>query len=81
MLRDIELELMCEEQERKHSTPAVLNATDDMMTEYLMLGLEIKGQQCMFIYFFTSTALCLAFVLDANLLLTCSPTDTPPQRN
>ncbi|KAJ7797241.1 hypothetical protein B0H14DRAFT_3493974 [Mycena olivaceomarginata] len=45
-LRDVELELTREEQERERSTFTVLNAADDTMTEYLMLGLEIEGQQC-----------------------------------
>ncbi|KAJ7756133.1 hypothetical protein B0H14DRAFT_2635188 [Mycena olivaceomarginata] len=43
-LRDVELELMREEQERERSTPTVLNTADDTATEYLMLGLEIEGQ-------------------------------------
>ncbi|KAJ7799448.1 hypothetical protein B0H14DRAFT_3886073 [Mycena olivaceomarginata] len=44
-VREIELELMREEQEREHSSAAVPEAADDTMAEYLMLGLEIEGQQ------------------------------------
>ncbi|KAJ7336983.1 hypothetical protein DFH08DRAFT_964940 [Mycena albidolilacea] len=45
MLRDIEMELVREEQERERNPTAVREATDDMMIEYLMLGVEIEGQQ------------------------------------
>ncbi|KAJ7831464.1 hypothetical protein B0H14DRAFT_3464063 [Mycena olivaceomarginata] len=44
-LRDVELELTREEQERELASAAVRDATEDTMTEYLMLGLEIEGQQ------------------------------------
>ncbi|KAJ7729886.1 hypothetical protein B0H14DRAFT_3518191 [Mycena olivaceomarginata] len=44
-LRDIELELVREEQERERNSTAVREATDDTMIEYLMLGVEIEGQQ------------------------------------
>ncbi|KAJ7692492.1 hypothetical protein B0H14DRAFT_3531468 [Mycena olivaceomarginata] len=44
-LRDVELELMHEEQERERRSSAALSASDDTLTEYLMLGLEIEGQQ------------------------------------
>ncbi|KAJ7731187.1 hypothetical protein B0H14DRAFT_3517920 [Mycena olivaceomarginata] len=44
-LRDVELELMHEEQERECRSSAALSASDDTLTEYLMLGLEIEGQQ------------------------------------
>ncbi|KAF8139162.1 hypothetical protein K438DRAFT_1996294 [Mycena galopus ATCC 62051] len=44
-LRDIELELMREEQTRELASAAVRDATEETMTEYLMLGLEIEGQQ------------------------------------
>ncbi|KAJ7861829.1 hypothetical protein B0H14DRAFT_3445083 [Mycena olivaceomarginata] len=44
-LRDVELELMREEQERESSTSASLDADDDTMIEYLMLGLVIEAQQ------------------------------------
>ncbi|KAJ7820068.1 hypothetical protein B0H14DRAFT_3472556 [Mycena olivaceomarginata] len=43
-LRDVELELMHEEQERERRSSAALSASDDTLTEYLMLGLEIEGQ-------------------------------------
>jgi hypothetical protein len=36
---------MRDEQEREHSSAAVPEAADDTMAEYLMLGLEIEGQQ------------------------------------
>ncbi|KAJ7786999.1 hypothetical protein B0H14DRAFT_2629889 [Mycena olivaceomarginata] len=41
----VELELMHEEQERERRSSAALSASDDTLTEYLMLGLEIEGQQ------------------------------------
>ncbi|KAJ7803737.1 hypothetical protein B0H14DRAFT_3487098 [Mycena olivaceomarginata] len=44
-LRDIELELICEEQERERSSAAAAEAGEDTMTGFLMLGLEIEGQQ------------------------------------
>ncbi|KAJ7888055.1 hypothetical protein B0H14DRAFT_3430251 [Mycena olivaceomarginata] len=44
-LRDVELELMREEKERESSTSASLDADDDTMIEYLMLGLVIEAQQ------------------------------------
>ncbi|KAJ7691679.1 hypothetical protein B0H14DRAFT_3531790, partial [Mycena olivaceomarginata] len=44
-LRDVELELTREEQDRERSAPAEHDASDDTMTQYLMLGLEIEGQQ------------------------------------
>jgi hypothetical protein len=47
-LREIELELVREEQERERSSAAVREATDDTMIEYLMLGVEIEGQQCVY---------------------------------
>jgi hypothetical protein len=47
-LWDIELELTREEQEREHVSAVVQDAAEDTMTEYLMLGLEIEGQQCVF---------------------------------
>ncbi|KAJ7315538.1 hypothetical protein DFH08DRAFT_971894 [Mycena albidolilacea] len=45
-LKDIELELTREEQEREQGSSVVPEADEDTMIEYLMLGLEIKGQQC-----------------------------------
>jgi hypothetical protein len=48
-LREIELELVREEQECERSSAAVREATDDTMIEYLMLGVEIEGQQCVYI--------------------------------
>jgi hypothetical protein len=51
-LRDVELELMREEQERELASAAVRDATEDTMTEYLMLGLEIEGQQYVFFFSF-----------------------------
>jgi hypothetical protein len=51
-LRDVELELTREEQERELASAAVRDATEDMMTEYLMLGLEIEGQQYVFFFSF-----------------------------
>ncbi|KAJ7701736.1 hypothetical protein B0H14DRAFT_3527423 [Mycena olivaceomarginata] len=44
-LRDIELELVREEQERERSSEGAADAGEDTMTGYLMLGLEIEGQQ------------------------------------
>ncbi|KAJ7791305.1 hypothetical protein B0H14DRAFT_3500649 [Mycena olivaceomarginata] len=44
-LRDVELELMHVEQERERRSSAALSTSDDTLTEYLMLGLEIEGQQ------------------------------------
>ncbi|KAJ7763898.1 hypothetical protein B0H14DRAFT_3510550 [Mycena olivaceomarginata] len=44
-LRDIKLELTREEQEREHAFAVMRDAAKDTMTEYLMLGLEIEGQQ------------------------------------
>ncbi|KAJ7763263.1 hypothetical protein B0H14DRAFT_3510637 [Mycena olivaceomarginata] len=44
-LREIKLELVREEQEHERSSTAVREATDDTMIEYLMLGVEIEGQQ------------------------------------
>ncbi|KAJ7862664.1 hypothetical protein B0H14DRAFT_3444602 [Mycena olivaceomarginata] len=44
-LRDIELELVREEQDWERNSTAVREATDDTMIEYLMLGVEIEGQQ------------------------------------
>jgi hypothetical protein len=49
-LREIELELVREEQERERSSAAVREGTDDTMIEYLMLGVEIEGQQCVYIF-------------------------------
>ncbi|KAF7361555.1 CxC2 domain-containing protein [Mycena sanguinolenta] len=44
-LREIELELMREEQERERTSTTAHDATEETMTEYLMLGLGIEGQQ------------------------------------
>ncbi|KAF8195150.1 hypothetical protein K438DRAFT_1968480 [Mycena galopus ATCC 62051] len=44
-LRDIELELMREEQARELASTMVHDATEETRTEYLMLELEIEGQQ------------------------------------
>ncbi|KAJ7788499.1 hypothetical protein B0H14DRAFT_2398363, partial [Mycena olivaceomarginata] len=44
-LREVELELMREEQEREHASAVVREASEGTMTEYLMLGLEVEGQQ------------------------------------
>ncbi|KAJ7868760.1 hypothetical protein B0H14DRAFT_2572191 [Mycena olivaceomarginata] len=44
-LKDIELELTREEQEREQGSSVVPEADEDTMIEYLMLGLEIEGQQ------------------------------------
>ncbi|KAJ6448526.1 hypothetical protein C8R45DRAFT_947906 [Mycena sanguinolenta] len=44
-LREIELELMREEQERERVSTTVREATEETMIEYLMLGLGIEGQQ------------------------------------
>jgi hypothetical protein len=77
-LRDVELELMCEEQEHECSTSTVLNAADDTMTEYLMLGPEIEGQQCVFLFIFSlyssSLSLCIRRQLAADLLANRHPT-------
>ncbi|KAF8177825.1 hypothetical protein K438DRAFT_1769922 [Mycena galopus ATCC 62051] len=45
-MRDIELELMGEEQQREHSSSTVRDHREETMTEYLVFGLEIEGQQC-----------------------------------
>ncbi|KAJ7302498.1 hypothetical protein DFH08DRAFT_918916 [Mycena albidolilacea] len=45
-LKDVKLELMREDQEHEQASAAVPEAADETMTEYLMLGLEIEGQQC-----------------------------------
>ncbi|KAJ7321807.1 hypothetical protein DFH08DRAFT_818177 [Mycena albidolilacea] len=44
-LRDIELELAWEEKERERVSAIVRDAAENTMTEYLILGLEIEGQQ------------------------------------
>ncbi|KAF8141070.1 hypothetical protein K438DRAFT_1636267 [Mycena galopus ATCC 62051] len=44
-LREIELELMQEEQERERAATVVCDAGEETMTEYLMLGLDIEDQQ------------------------------------
>ncbi|KAJ7776669.1 hypothetical protein B0H14DRAFT_3508251 [Mycena olivaceomarginata] len=44
-LREIELELAREEEKTERASATVRDATDGTMTEYLMLGLEIEGQQ------------------------------------
>ncbi|KAJ6471042.1 hypothetical protein C8R45DRAFT_1218231 [Mycena sanguinolenta] len=44
-IRDIELELACEEQEHEHASTAVRDVTEETMAEYLMLGLGIEDQQ------------------------------------
>ncbi|KAJ7352102.1 hypothetical protein DFH08DRAFT_805383 [Mycena albidolilacea] len=64
-LRDVELELMCEEQECERSTPVVLNTANNTATEYWILGLEIEGQQCI---------LCARHQLAADLLTKRHPT-------
>jgi hypothetical protein len=42
-LQTVELELMREEQEREQVSTLVRDTAEDTMTEYLILGLEIKG--------------------------------------
>ncbi|KAF8133498.1 hypothetical protein K438DRAFT_2128575 [Mycena galopus ATCC 62051] len=44
-MRDIELELMREEQQRERNSSAVRDHREETMTEYLVFGLEIEGQQ------------------------------------
>ncbi|KAJ7862390.1 hypothetical protein B0H14DRAFT_3444766 [Mycena olivaceomarginata] len=44
-LRDIELELIREEQERERTSAAGVDNGEDTMTGFVMLGLEIEGQQ------------------------------------
>ncbi|KAF8178780.1 hypothetical protein K438DRAFT_1769237 [Mycena galopus ATCC 62051] len=44
-LREIKLQLMLEEQERERNAAAARDHMEETMTEYLMLGLEIEGQQ------------------------------------
>ncbi|KAF7349558.1 CxC2 domain-containing protein [Mycena sanguinolenta] len=44
-LRDIELELMREEQELERTSATVRDTTQETMTEYLVLALGIEGQQ------------------------------------
>jgi hypothetical protein len=51
-LWDVELELTREEQERELASAAVRDAAKGTMTEYLMLGLEIEGQQYVFFFSF-----------------------------
>ncbi|KAF7378027.1 CxC2 domain-containing protein [Mycena sanguinolenta] len=58
-LCDIELELVREEQELERTSATARDAAQEMMTEYLMLALGIKGQQCQ---------------LSADLLANRSPT-------
>ncbi|KAF7335066.1 hypothetical protein MVEN_02257100 [Mycena venus] len=45
-LREIELELTHKEEEWEQVSTAVPAPTEETMTEYLMLGLEIEAQQC-----------------------------------
>ena len=45
-LREIELELLGEDHERERNSGDIRGAAEETMTEYLMLGLEIEGQQC-----------------------------------
>ncbi|KAF7340634.1 C2H2-type domain-containing protein [Mycena sanguinolenta] len=44
-VRDIELELLREEHEKERTSAIPRDASEETMTEYLMLGLEIEGQQ------------------------------------
>ncbi|KAJ7718092.1 hypothetical protein B0H14DRAFT_2412596, partial [Mycena olivaceomarginata] len=44
-LKEIELELMRKEQAKEHESGTVSGASDETMTEFLMLGLEVEGQQ------------------------------------
>jgi hypothetical protein len=44
------LELVRKEQDREHNSTAVRKATNDTMIEYLMLGVEIEGQQCVSVF-------------------------------
>ncbi|KAJ7773541.1 hypothetical protein B0H14DRAFT_3095985 [Mycena olivaceomarginata] len=44
-LQEIELELAREEEKTEHASATVRDAMDGTMTEYLMPGLEIEGQQ------------------------------------
>ncbi|KAJ7822205.1 hypothetical protein B0H14DRAFT_2370859, partial [Mycena olivaceomarginata] len=44
-LREIELELAREEEKTEHASATAQDVADGTMTEYLMLGLEIEGQQ------------------------------------
>ncbi|KAF7353185.1 CxC2 domain-containing protein [Mycena sanguinolenta] len=44
-LREIELELLREEHENERKSGVVRSVAEETMTEYLMLGLEIEGQQ------------------------------------
>ncbi|KAJ7796028.1 hypothetical protein B0H14DRAFT_2391100 [Mycena olivaceomarginata] len=44
-LREIELQLAREEQERERLSSVAQDAAEDTMTGYLMLGLELEGQQ------------------------------------
>ncbi|KAF7377997.1 CxC2 domain-containing protein [Mycena sanguinolenta] len=44
-LCEIELELLCEEQANERKSGVVRGVAEATMTEYLMLGLEIEGQQ------------------------------------
>ncbi|KAJ7353097.1 hypothetical protein DFH08DRAFT_692196, partial [Mycena albidolilacea] len=58
-LKEIELELMREEQAKEHESGTVSGTSDKMMTEILMLGLEVEGQQ---------------YVLAADMFANKSPT-------
>jgi hypothetical protein len=81
MLRDIELELVREEQEQERNSTAVREATDDTMIEYLMLGVEIEGQQCMSFFKGLRYFLKLTVSSGVSFLPTCWPKETPPPKN
>jgi hypothetical protein len=84
-LKDIELELTREEQEREQSSNDVHKVRDDTMTEYLMLGLEIEGQQYVLLLFLRIFCgflrLWLTLRPGVSLLPTYRPTDPPPPRS
>jgi hypothetical protein len=50
-LQEIKLQLARKEQERERLSSVAQDAAADTMTRYLMLGLELEGQQCAYISF------------------------------
>ncbi|KAF7347975.1 CxC2 domain-containing protein [Mycena sanguinolenta] len=52
--REIELELLHEEHKNEHRSGVVQSVAKETMTEYLMLGLEIEGQQYVSLSLFPS---------------------------
>jgi hypothetical protein len=84
-LKDIEVELTHKEQEHEQSSNDVREVGDDTMTEYLMLRLEIEGQQYVLLLFLHKFCgflrLWLILRPGVSLLPTYRPTDPPPPRS